>query len=92
MIIKIQSQVWGVKLCMLGSFACFFVVWYSVESDLDQHCLQRLSADNKSCHLQNFSKECVPQNFFYFPTKVYVLGTQKNRLSKTVLLSTQNIC
>ena len=33
-------------------------------------------------------------NFFYFSTKryVYVVGTQKNRLNETVLLSTQNIC
>ena len=27
-----------------------------------------------------------------FSTKTYVVGTQKNRLNKTVLLSTQNIC
>ena len=30
--------------------------------------------------------------FSYFLTKTYVVGTQKNRLNKTVLLSTQNIC
>ena len=28
----------------------------------------------------------------YFSTKTYVVGTQKNRLNETVLLSTQNIC
>ena len=28
----------------------------------------------------------------YFSTKTYVVGTQKNRLSEMVLLSTQNIC
>ena len=28
----------------------------------------------------------------YFSTKIYVVGTQKNRLNETVLLSTQNIC
>ena len=28
-------------------------------------------------------------NFFYFSTKTYVVGTQKNRLIETVLLSTQ---
>ena len=27
-----------------------------------------------------------------FSTKTYVVGTQKNRLNETVLLSTQNIC
>ena len=31
------------------------------------------------------------QNIFYFSTKAYVVGTQKNRLNETVLLSTQNI-
>ena len=44
---------------------------------------------------QAFSKECtrVPKKLFpYISTKTYVVGTQKNRLSETVLLSTQNIC
>ena len=30
--------------------------------------------------------------FTYFSTETYVVGTQKNRLNETVLLSTQNIC
>ena len=30
--------------------------------------------------------------FSYFSTKTYVVGTQKNRLNETVLLSTQNAC
>ena len=30
--------------------------------------------------------------FSYFSTKTYVVGTQKNRLDETVLLSTQNTC
>ena len=29
---------------------------------------------------------------FYFSTKAYVVGTEKNRLTKTVPLSTQNKC
>ena len=29
---------------------------------------------------------------FYFSTKTYVVGTQKNRLNETVPLSTQDIC
>ena len=39
-------------------------------------------------------RECVPENYFsYFSTKTsYVVGTQKNRLDETCLLSTQNIC
>ena len=39
-----------------------------------------------------FSQECVTDFFSYFSTKIYVVGTQKNRLSVTVLLSSQNIC
>ena len=36
-------------------------------------------------------QECVTENLFsYFSYKTYVLGTQKNRLNETVLLSTQN--
>ena len=30
--------------------------------------------------------------FSYFSSKTYVVGTQKNRLNETVLLSTQNTC
>ena len=32
------------------------------------------------------------RQFSYFSTKTYVVGTQKNRLNETVLLSPQNIC
>ena len=31
-------------------------------------------------------------SFSYFYINTYVVGTQKNRLNETVLLSTQNIC
>ena len=35
---------------------------------------------------------CVTKNIFpYFSTRTYVVGTQKNRLNETVLLSTQNM-
>ena len=35
----------------------------------------------------------VQQNkFSYFSAKTYVVGTQKNRLNETALLSTQNVC
>ena len=38
------------------------------------------------------SEECVTKIYFsYFSTKPYGVGTQKNRLNETVLLSTQNI-
>ena len=37
--------------------------------------------------------ECVLENYFlYFSSKTNVVGTQKNRLIETVLLSTQNTC
>ena len=40
-----------------------------------------------------FSEECVPNNkLSYFSTKTYIVGTQKNRLNETFLLSAQNIC
>ena len=32
-----------------------------------------------------------PQNLFYFPTKPYDVGTQKNRLTEMIPLSTHNI-
>ena len=35
----------------------------------------------------------LTENYFsYFSTKTYVVGTQKNRLNETVLMSTQNKC
>ena len=33
----------------------------------------------------------IENNSSYFLTKTYVVGTQKNRLNETVLLSTQNM-
>ena len=43
-----------------------------------------------SCSLYTAPQECVPKNqFSYFSTKIYVVGTKKNRLIETVLLSTQ---
>ena len=40
------------------------------------------------------SDKSVYWNFFflYFSSKTYVVGTQKNRLNETVLLSTKNTC
>ena len=41
--------------------------------------------------IQDLSLECVTKiKFSYFSTKTYVVGTQKNHLNETVLLSTQN--
>ena len=35
---------------------------------------------------------CNKNYFSYFSTKTYVVGTQKNRLNETALLSTPNKC
>ena len=35
----------------------------------------------------------ILENYFlYFSSKIYVVGTQKNRLNEMVLLSNQNTC
>ena len=42
-------------------------------------------------HEQDYRYERVFRKYLYcFSTKPYVMGTQKNRLNETVLLSTQN--
>ena len=58
------------------------------------------TTDQQSCTLfellvlkQAPRSESIKENYFsYLPTKTYVVGTQKNRLDETVLLSTQNAC
>ena len=41
----------------------------------------------------NFLVHIVPKNSFsYFSIKTYVVGTQKNLLNETVLLSTPKMC
>ena len=43
-------------------------------------------------HSQALSYKCIPTNYFsHFSTKTYVVGTQKNYLNETILLSTQNM-
>ena len=34
---------------------------------------------------------CQENSLYYFTTKTYVVGTQKNRLNETLLFSIQNI-
>ena len=42
---------------------------------------------------QDFSQESIAKIWFsYFSIETYVVGTQKNRLNETVLLSNHNIC
>ena len=45
----------------------------------------------KNNHNQALVKSVYQKKFFYFSTKTYVVGTQKNRLNEMVLLITQNI-
>ena len=48
---------------------------------------------NLNMDIQAPRKEHVTENYFsYFLAKTYVVGTQKNCLHETVLLSTQNKC
>ena len=39
-------------------------------------------------YVQNMLRVCKKK---YFSTKTYIVGTQKNRLNETVLLSTRNV-
>ena len=64
---------------------------HDVASTLAQHCFKVV------CPLRDRGtglklRERTKNQFSYFSTKSYVVGTQKNRLNETVLLSTQNIC
>ena len=43
----------------------------------------------ESCILD---RPCTKKLLFLFLDQTYVVGTQKNRLNETVLLSTQNMC
>ena len=53
---------------------------------------------NNNLHLVNIAQDTKRKIrvklsiFFYESVLTYVLGAQKNRLTETVLLSTQNIC
>ena len=43
--------------------------------------------------LRSLSLECTNKDqFYYFSTMTYVLGTQNNGVDEDVLLHTQNIC
>ena len=65
---------------------------HSAASDLSLHCL--LMSHKKHTRLISGLQiiVCTGKLFSYFSTKTYVVGTQKNRLDETVLLSTQNTC
>ena len=44
-------------------------------------------------NIHNFEYfKIIKNQFSYFSTKTYVVGTQKNRLNEAVLLGTQNKC
>ena len=53
----------------------------------------RPSFEHPKHTLKQIDKKVLTVKLFsYFSTKACVVGTQKNRLNETVLLSTQNIC
>ena len=71
--------------------------------NLDQFCYEGGRTpfpplDPRMRHNNRITTHKIPQLtviencFSYFSTKTYVVGTQKNRLDETVLLSTQNTC
>ena len=44
-------------------------------------------------YIQDSRQDCVIEKYFlHFSSKTYVVGTEKNRLNETVLLSNQNRC
>ena len=53
--------------------------------------LNLLNKLGKDIKMQGLSS-IIENDFSHFLTKTYVLGTQKNLLNETVLLSTQNTC
>ena len=63
---------------------------------IDLSPLIRMHIKNTCYKLANISllvKSEYPKNkFSYFSIKTYVMGTQKNSLKETVLMSTQNKC
>ena len=55
-----------------------------MNGNLQMKQTKEIGYPNKSAELKIF--------FSYFSNKTYVVGTQKNRLNETVLLSSQNTC
>ena len=74
-----DSHIWHalVVFCMEKSTYVFYAVFFLTFS-----LVLRLRPPDKSAIVELF--------FFYFSPKTYVVGTQKNGLNETVLLSTQN--
>ena len=68
---------------MLHNFECFFVCCFFTLNKMVSNSL-----DSDKVILRSIS-----ENYFsYFSTKTYVVGTQKNPLNETVLLSTKITC
>ena len=61
---------------------CFLEAW----SD------KLMPSDMNLVFSRSLVKSAYQKFISYFSTKTYVVGTQKNRLNETVLLSTKNIC
>ena len=62
---------------------------------LEKHFLRAAILDRFYCSFKESKppdKSVFCKTIFYFSSKAYVVGTQKNCLNETVLLSTQNTC
>ena len=81
----------------------FLMVMSHLQQIIIQHLISQIwswirstirlfNPEKKSAFIRLCARTLVEKQFSYFSTKTYVVGTQKNRLSETVLLSTQNIC
>ena len=74
----------------------------AVQAYLSHHCSPNFSAnfDKETAPIRSLKidisgpklRVCNRKIICYFSTKTYVVGTQKNHLNETVLLSTQNTC
>ena len=65
--------------------------FHTSEETSDPHLLHQLLHQLPNYRTPDKTAK-IEKYFVYFSTKTYVVGTQKNRLNETVLLSTQNTC
>ena len=71
----------------------FFLISLRIHRrELNHPAIGQTANQNKPLVLLHVVSSLTKHKFSDFPTKTYVVGTQKNRLNETVLLSTQNIC
>ena len=76
----LANNIHGLRLLKFKRHQCYLI------NDREKERVERILSRTlvKSAYQKN--------NFLISQTKTYVVGTQKNSLNETVLLSTQNIC